>query len=141
MNQLVFLNNNITFSWQEKNGFWLKTNKQDNHVVSIPNSPLFQDALDFYNNESTGFTWVFQDENKVVCSVDIIRSFPLFYYWDGISFFVSDDVNYLKENFSPTVNPSQIEPFSILGHTLGNQTLLNNVYVLLPQQYLTYNIP
>jgi asparagine synthase (glutamine-hydrolysing) len=140
VNQLVFLNNNITFSWQEKNGFWLKTNKQDNHVVSIPNSPLFQDALDFYNNESTGFTWVFQDENKVVCSVDIIRSFPLFYYWDGISFFVSDDVNYLKENFSPTVNPSQIEPFSILGHTLGNQTLLNNVYVLLPQQYLTYNI-
>ena len=140
MQEFVFLRNNKVFSWEKRNGFCVKNNSLNKQKIDFPKSASLIDLLEYYQSKSNSFVWVYQNDNQIVCCSDQIRSFPLFYYWDGTRFAVSDEVEFLKNKFSPKVNTAQLEPFQILGHTLGNETLWENIFVLLPHQHLTYNV-
>jgi asparagine synthase (glutamine-hydrolysing) len=90
--------------------------------------PNFENAESFLKSSSGNFIWIYEDEEKVLFGTDTIRSYPLWYYYDGKEFCLSDDINFLKDKYQPKFDKEQGYFFEHVGYTCGETTLLESIY-------------
>lgn len=77
------------------------------------------------------FGLIYEDDEKVVCMVDLSRSWPIFYAGQGESFSVSDDGRELAKKKGAThVDRNALIEFCSSGYVHGNKTLLDGVFQL-----------
>ena len=77
------------------------------------------------------FGLIYEDDKKVVCMVDLSRSWPIFYAGQGESFLVSDDGRELaKEMGANDVDRNALIEFCSSGYVHGSKTLLDGVFQL-----------
>ena len=70
------------------------------------------------------FGLIYEDDKKVVCMVDLSRSWPIFYAGQGESFLVSDDGRGLaKEMGANDVDRNALIEFCSSGYVHGSKTL------------------
>jgi asparagine synthase (glutamine-hydrolysing) len=134
LSNLVFLQHNKGYFWQQIENFSFKGN-----VLFTPIEPNQDSASDFLKNSNGNFAWIFEDENRVVAAVDIIRSIPLFYFRNNNAFCLSDDAYFLQEKFNDSFDSKSITTFLENGYTLENRTLSQNIFALQPCEILVYD--
>lgn len=122
MSQFIQLQNQFGLAWQKLENFYFRGNC--NFIIF---EPTFENAFEFLKNSFGNFAWIYEDEQKIIFSTDTIRSYPIFYFFDGNEFFVSDNAHFLKEKFNPNFNQKQATFFKASGYTSGEETLLENV--------------
>ncbi len=86
------------------------------------------------------FALIEETDSFLRAAVDSARSIPLFYYWDGKQFAISDNAVLLARHFG--VRQCRKECYLEWRHiycVLGNETLLPFIFQLLPYQRLTYH--
>ena len=89
-------------------------------------------------NEMNGFyAWVLKEDDRIIASVDHVRTFPLFYGQKNSSFYISDDAEWVRQQ----VNDLELDPiakaeFQLAGCVTGSNTLFPNVKQLQAGEYL-----
>lgn len=130
----IRLIHNKGFKWNKVSDFWLKGN-----IDKAPENTRVSGAFDFLKSNSFGFAWINEQEESIVAATDINRSIPLFYFWDGHEFCLSDDVAFLAQKFSCALDENQISFFEQFGYTSDNHTLYKNIFSLLGGSLLTFD--
>lgn len=85
------------------------------------------------------FALIIETSNFVFCSVDRVRSIPLFYGIKDDSIIISDDANYLRKKIDPPFNEEAGAEFLVTGYVTGNETLFEGIYQIQAGEYLIYN--
>lgn len=123
MSLYIHLQSKFGLPWQKIGNFYFRGN-----FDFQPFQPDFDGAENFLKNSAGNFIWIYEDEEKVLFGTDTIRSYPLWYFYDGKEFCLSDDISFLKGKFQPKVNEEQLYFFEHVGYTCGEATLLENIY-------------
>jgi len=91
-------------------------------------------------SEANGiFTVLIHREDRIMTASDTSRIFPLFYTFQNKNLFLSDDIVYLKNNLQiRDLNSDSITEFTAAAHTLGNKTLLKDIYQTQSNEYLIF---
>lgn len=130
----IHLTHNKGFKWNTCGDFWIKGN-----INKAPNNVSLSGAFDFLQQNSFGFVWIHESEEKITICTDINRSIPLFYYWDKKTFFVSDNVGYITERYNSVLDQNQLNFFEKFGFTAGDKTLYQDIYSVLGGNIVEYN--
>ncbi|MDD6211421.1 MAG: asparagine synthase-related protein [Bacteroidales bacterium] len=90
--------------------------------------------------KATGlFSVIVNREDEIYAAVDVVRTFPLFYYYHGEQFILTDAPSML---FSPErsfeFDDNAVLQFEALGYVLGKGTLLNGVYQIQAGECLSF---
>ncbi len=145
----VFLKNNKGFSWfcNEKvsvKGYFFDS--ENNYYSESKLISFFEDVYsekDFINKikEANGvFTVVIRHSDTIFTASDTTRMFPLFYTFKDKDLLISDDIIFLKNKLNITeINKQSANEFLAASHTLGNRTLLENVFQLQSNEYIIFN--
>lgn len=144
----IFLNNNKGFSWFRSKNISIK-----GCFFDIENNFYEKEKLiSFFEGVSTPvqfiakiketngfFTVIIKVGNCTYMASDTTRIFPLFYTLNENHFSVSDDIEFLKKSNNLTeIDKQSAKEFESLGHTMGNKTLLKNIYQLQSSEYLIF---
>lgn len=144
----IILNNNKGFSWfssenifikgcffDAENNFYEKV-KAISYFKNITNYNQFIEKIETLNGI---FTVIIKANNKIFIASDTTRIFPLFYIQNGNELFLSDNIVLLKEKLNiSNFNERASDEFLATGHTLGNKTLLKNVFQLQSSEYICF---
>ncbi|GGK47200.1 MULTISPECIES: asparagine synthase C-terminal domain-containing protein [Flavobacteriaceae] len=144
----IFLKNNRGFHWYSNQSIYIKGSFFD----SKNNYYEKENLISFFTNiksdaqfikkikEINGiFTVLIKLNNKTLIASDTTRVFPLFYTFINTELFLSDNVEYLKEKFNlQEINKNSSNEFLASGYTLGNKTLLNNIFCLQSNEYIIF---
>lgn len=84
------------------------------------------------------FSVTLQCEDKLFAAVDRLRSFPLYYCTKNNHLHLTDEIESLRNIVSFTLSPESEKIFSHLGYTLGNKTLLENVFQIQAGEYIVF---
>lgn len=144
----IFLNNNNGFSWFTNETISIKGCFFDakNHFYEKEKMILFfEDILSeaqFINRikEVNGFfTVLIKFSNSIFMASDATRKFPLFYSYKNKELSISDDILFLKNNLQISkIDKQSALEFKASGYTMGNKTLVKNVYQLQSNEYLIF---
>lgn len=85
------------------------------------------------------YSLIIETSNFIFCSVDRVRSIPLFYGIKDDSFIISDDANYMRKLIDPPFNEEAGAEFLVTGYVTGNETLFEGIYQIQAGEYLIYN--
>ena len=78
------------------------------------------------------FGFILQKGQDVIASVDRVRSYPLFYYYDGEEFAVSNSARALRERYHlAEIDETSLLEFRMAGYVTGKETLYKNLIQLL----------
>lgn len=85
------------------------------------------------------FTILVNTGNLIMTACDTSRIFPLFYTFEKNEVLLSDDILFLKErkNLKKLNEKAKIE-FKTAAHTLGNKTLVKNIFQTQSNEYLIF---
>jgi len=134
------------FNWYHKEGIYVKgylfdagnTLYQDEELTSY-----FSSVSDYHSfrekvSQTNGmFSVIIVKEDLILMGADIIRTFPLFYHYDGHSLHVSDNAQFLAETYSLEVNTTRSIEYLATGFTTGKRTLFTGIYQLQPGQIIS----
>ena len=138
----VQLTYNLYHSWKTQNAvsvigyaFYNKELLKENTLITFfegcITEALFANRL---KSISGHFAVVIKYENIVFAAVDLIRTFPLFFYHEQHGIFVTDDIH-----TEIVFNKTQIENFKKVYCTLENDTLLNGWKQLQAGEYVVFD--
>lgn len=89
------------------------------------------------------FAFCIYDKNKdqLCIARDRIGIKPLYYYSKNNKFIFGSEVKILlKSNIKKEINKDALNHYLLFGYTPSEQSILNNVYKLLPSHYLIYDL-
>ena len=135
MGKQVILQDLKSYTWRSQDGFHLIGNP-----TAFPEAAGIEAASKYLSQQTTGFAWIFEDDKRIVAATDTARSIPLFYHFNGQSLSISNDIYSLcAENELHSFNRSEFEVFQKLAYVPGDATLIDDVQVLNPQEYLSFD--
>lgn len=85
------------------------------------------------------FAFALETPRYVFCTVDHVRSVPLFYAVDEDGALFSDDANYLRDRLDPPFNEENGAEFLVAGYVTGPDTLFDGISQLQAGEYLVYD--
>ena len=86
------------------------------------------------------FAFIIQQESRIIAAVDRIRSYPVFYTYDGSRFQVSNSARTLKEeNRLDEIDSLSILEFRMAGYVTGSGTVLSKVRQLKAGEMLLWD--
>ena len=145
----IELKNNKGFSWYSKNNISVKGYffDKNNKYYEKENLPVFfenitsEDDFVVKIKETNGiFSVVVIVKEQVFIASDTSRMFPLFYYKKDETLSISDDIIFLKNKFNVNeIDKQAASEFKSAGYTIGNKTLLKNVFQLQSSEYIIFN--
>lgn len=139
--------NNIGFEWYKNKSTYFKGYfySSDNEFYDKNTALNFFDKItcekDFIttlNSINGFFSVVILKNNLCFVSCDITRIFPIFYTFKENILILSDDINTLINQNNNTFNIDSVYTFKGFGHTIGKDTLLQNVYQIQSSEYLIF---
>lgn len=144
----ILLNNNNGFSWfsnemisvkgcffDTQNNFYEKE-KTILFFEGIVSESQFIDKIKEVNGF---FTVLIKFPNSVFMAAGATRKFPLFYSYKNKELSISDDILFLKKNLKISkIDKQSALEFKASGYTMGNRTLVKNVYQLQSNEYLIF---
>ena len=139
------LNNNKGFKWFKNlevysKGFIHRNKKEyfEGESFNAYVSTMQNKDLQYLNGY---FSIVYETDDILMAAVDHLRSMPLFYAHIGENFFISDNINALKEELTTTLCIAKLEKSEFLysGLTTGRDTLYDNIYQLPSGEFLVYD--
>ena len=78
-------------------------------------------------------------KNELFLARDRLGIKPLFYYYDGDKFIFSSEIKAIIEHdIERSLNKKILNQFLIYSYCVNNETLMENIYDLLPANYLIY---
>lgn len=145
----VYSKHNKGFQWYSNNNTFAKgylydeQNKlfADEQIIQyfdkVTTVELFQKKLKAAN----GFFFIIKKiKTGWLAAVDHIRSIPLFFSRKENEILITDDAFYLAAQFEKNkINSLQKSAFLLSGHTLGNNTLVDDVHQLEAGQFLFFD--
>ncbi|MBP8792979.1 MAG: 7-cyano-7-deazaguanine synthase [Lutibacter sp.] len=144
----ILLNINKGFSWFstetifvkgsffDENNNYFEKDKAISYFKKITDPSLFIEKIKTINGI---FTVLIKIEDELFIASDATRIFPLFYTNFENNLFISDDIVLLKEKLNiSTFDEQASNEFLTAGHTLGNKTLLKNVFQLQSSEYICF---
>ncbi len=144
----IFLNNNKGFSWYSnetisvKGCFFDAQNKfyEKENLLSFFKNITTQTQFITKIKEANGFfTVLIKVSETIFMASDTTRKFPLFYSYKKNNLFISDAIIFLKDKLRITKTDEQsVIEFKASGYTLGNKTLLKDIYQLQSNEYLIF---
>ncbi|HOV81915.1 MAG TPA: asparagine synthase-related protein [Methanothrix sp.] len=85
------------------------------------------------------FALAIETPRYVFCTVDRVRSIPLFYSVGEDGALFSDDANHLRDRLNPPFNEKNGAEFLVTGYVTGPDTLFDGIYQLRAGEYLVYD--
>jgi len=85
------------------------------------------------------FALVMETSRYIFCTVDRIRSIPLFYAVSEKEVIFSDDANHLRNHMNPPFNEGNGAEFLVTGYVTGPDTLFDGISQLQAGEYLVYD--
>ena len=121
--------------FDDKNNFYEKSDLLD-YFKSVKTKA---DLIDKITEANGIFTVIIKIKDIIMIASDTSRIFPLFYSFQKNSLFISDDIVFLKTNLKISVINKQSETeFNSAAHTIGNKTLLKNIYQTQSNEFLIF---
>jgi asparagine synthase (glutamine-hydrolysing) len=84
------------------------------------------------------FAIVAETESQIFCTVDKLRSIPLFYAVEGGNFLLSDTAYFLKDKINPHLNEKNAAEFMVAGYVTGEETLFDGIKQIRNGEFLTF---
>jgi len=144
----IILKNNKGFQWHSNENIFIKGcffDSENNYyekenLISffkkINNEEQFIERIKEINGV---FTVLIKHNNKTLIASDTTRIFPLFYTFNNTELNICDDIEYLKEKFDiHEIDGNSSGEFLASGYTLGNKTLLKNIFTLQSNEYIIF---
>lgn len=85
------------------------------------------------------FALALETSRYIFCTVDRVRSIPLFYAVNGGEALFSDDANHLRDRLDPPFNEENGAEFLVTGYVTGPDTLFDGISQLQAGEYLVYD--
>ena len=85
------------------------------------------------------FALALETPRYIFCTVDRVRSIPLFYAVDEDKALFSDDANHLRDRLNPSFNEENGAEFLVTGYVTGPETLFDGISQLQAGEYLVYD--
>ncbi len=85
------------------------------------------------------FALALETPRYIFCTVDRVRSIPLFYAMNGDEALFSDDANHLRDRLDPPFNEENGAEFLVTGYVTGPDTLFDGISQLQAGEYLVYD--
>jgi len=85
------------------------------------------------------FALALETSRYIFCTVDRVRSIPLFYAVNGDEALFSDDANHLRDRLDPPFNEENGAEFLVTGYVTGPDTLFDGISQLQAGEYLVYD--
>ena len=85
------------------------------------------------------FALALETPRYIFCTVDRVRSIPLFYAVNGDEALFSDDANHLRDRLDPPFNEENCAEFLVTGYVTGPDTLFDGISQLQAGEYLVYD--
>lgn len=123
----IFDNDDSYYSGDKINTYFSKTDTQQKFLELL--------------REANGMFSVIIDQSKFIfAAVDRVRSMPLFYIIKNDNLFISDSVDWLKENCKANkIDYISSREFELTGYVTGNETLFSEIKQLNAGEYLFYD--
>jgi len=144
----VFLKKNEGYKWFSNETISIKGSffDNENNYYEKENLISFFTNVDNENKflkrikEINGiFSVIIKLKNKILIASDATRIFPLFYTFKHTYLYISDDITLLKEKFNITeIDENSSNEFLASGYTLGNKTLLKNIFCLQSNEFIIF---
>lgn len=116
-------------------GFYYQDEELLSYFSTIDSESTFVQKV----KEANGlFSVTIQYEDKLFAAVDRLRSFPLYYNTTNNHLHLTDEVESLCNIVPFALSPESEQVFSHLGYTLGNDTLLKDVYQIQAGEYIVF---
>jgi len=145
---LIILKNNKGFSWYTAENIFIKGSFFDSdnnyyekentvsYFKKITNSNEFVERIKTINGI---FTVIIKTSDEIYIASDTTRIFPLFYTKKNNQLYISDDILYIKNKLKILeFDKKSSEEFLASGYTIGNKTLLKNIFQLQSSEYLYF---
>lgn len=85
------------------------------------------------------FSLVIETSQHIFCTVDRVRSIPLFYAVSEERVLFSDDANYIRDLLNPPFNEENGVEFLVSGYVTSSETLFDGISQLQAGEYLIYD--
>lgn len=106
--------------------------------ISTPSKNVDIALKDLLLQFNGSFAIVIETPENIFCIVDRVRSIPLFYTKTNQNFTISDDGNYLRDQFNPPFNEINGAEFLVTGYVTGSETLFEGIQQIQAGEYLVY---
>tara|TARA_B100000242_G_scaffold100416_1_gene69144 strand:+ start:187 stop:1764 length:1578 start_codon:yes stop_codon:yes gene_type:complete len=87
-----------------------------------------REIINFLNQQNNHFSFIYQNNNRIIAAVDTIRSYPIFFSKTNSDFIFSNSAETIREKiniFQP--NELGLKEFQMLGYTLKSKTLIQQI--------------
>lgn len=121
--------------WQVGKNWLLRKNS----VCNVNLSEL-KDYREFVTKCKDEFAFIYYEDDFLYAAVDCIRSTPLFYALCEGTFYLSDSIYKIVDRIKRyTINHRGVQEFREVGYVTSKETLLKDIYALLPGESITYD--
>jgi len=107
-------------------------------LICIENEIQEKELGQFLKGLNGEFAIVAETESRIFCTVDRLRSIPLFYTVEGGDFLLSDNAYFLKDRINSRLNEKNAAEYMVAGYVTGEETLFDGVKQLRSGEFLTY---
>lgn len=126
---------NEQYGWKKvkrnKQTLWFKGHLFNNDIDSLITQNLFESIENLHGH----FSFIYQDEKKIIFAVDKANTHSLSYIIEENLIFIGDSARVLLSKVKKvTPNERGVKIFRMCGYTLGNDTLYKNLHTLRPAQ-------
>ena len=128
------------------NGYILNDEKMSflNRGAELLHSDLStnNDFDDWVRSTQGHFSFIISNKKKILCSVDHVRTIPLFYTLSSIEIIVSNHAPNISKIISTNekkYNKQAALEISMSGYTIGKKTLYENIFQLTAGEMLLFN--
>lgn len=139
------INANDVTCWLKGTVFYKNKLLQSDDAVRILSSDLEESQSDHEALKADllalngNFAFAMETSRYVFCTVDRVRSIPLFYAVSDEEVIFSDDANYLRDRLNPQFNEENGAEFLVSGYVTGSDTLFDGISQLQAGEYLVYD--
>lgn len=131
--------------WLKGTVFYKNKILQSDDVVRLISSILNDSQIDHETLKAHllalngNFALAMETSRYIFCTVDRVRSTPLFYAVSRDGALFSDDANCLRERLDPPFNEENGAEFLVTGYVTGSDTLFDGISQLQAGEYLVYD--
>lgn len=136
---------NDTACWLKGNLFHDNKTLREEDVIRLFSSFFMGEHIDHetlknYLLELNGnFAFVLETSQYIFCTVDRVRSIPLFYAKDKDGAIISDDAHYIREHLNPPFCEENGAEFLVTGYVTSNETLFDGIFQVQAGEYLIFD--
>lgn len=87
-----------------------------------------KEIINFLNQQKNHFSFIYQNNNRIIAAVDTIRSYPIFFSKSNSNFLFSNSAETIREKINK-IEPNELafKEFQMLGYTLKSKTLIKQI--------------